>query len=206
MNNSKPMVFSEDLLSRLTKGEIVGDFPPFNGKKTNHVKAYNNELMKELKRIDGLLIEPDFTSYGSGFASYGEVKISKRDRSDTVFVKTGRWGEGVREDQTNGLVLYISTLAPYWFYGGSNWLAVWHKDAWRSGASAFMRPESMAVLEPKMWHADIAKITAVMHSFGYGLLLPESLAQPAPAGLHIPTILSDAPFHQVFDCFFYWED
>ncbi|GAA4022183.1 hypothetical protein GCM10022409_02360 [Hymenobacter glaciei] len=199
------MDFSEGLLRKLIQGEIVGNFSPFSTGKGRKVEAYIAALVDQLKKMEGSLVDVDFTSYGNGFASYGEVKISKLDKSDTVFVNTGRLGQGVREDHTDGLVLYISTLAPYWFYGGSSWLASGQNGQWKSGPAGFLRPSSMVKLDQGLWHGEVERIEAIMQSFRYTLLGPELLEQPAPNGLTIPTILADSPY-QVFDCFFYWED
>ena len=195
------MLFSEEFLRKLVESEVMGEFPPFNTGTIGQVEAYIGRIVARLQENRQLSIEADFTSYGSGFASYVNIKVSKQDQSDTQF---RRHGEKVIEE-TNGLLLYLSTLVPYWFYGGSRWTLSRHQGQVESSSGSFLEPNSFAHLSPELWYPDVKAIESVLKEFQYQLLDPEVLAQPAPTGLEIPTILADKPY-QIFDCFFYWED
>ncbi|MGI4760701.1 MAG: hypothetical protein ACRYF0_08350 [Janthinobacterium lividum] len=195
------MSFSDDYLRRIVDAEVVGDFPPFTLGSITKTENYIRKILARLVASPTLLIEEDFNSYGSGFASYIEVKVSKRDGSDRVTL--------AQSPRTiydyDGLVLYISRLTPYWFYGGSKWSKNYENGRCTGGAFTFLTPDSLTDINQALWQHDSQLIEALLQEFRYGLLTPTELRQPAPAGLAIPTILADKPY-SVFDCFFYWED
>jgi hypothetical protein len=147
------------------------------------------------------LVEADFTSYGSGFASYVELRISKQDRSDSI---TLAQNQRVTYE-TNGLMLYVSRLTPYWFYGGSKWAKTYEKGQLVGGGAMFLEPASQDVINQLVWQHDRQLIEAVLQEFHYSLLTSTELIQPAPTDIFIPTVLADKPYN-VFDCFFYWQD
>lgn len=103
------MPFSDDYLRSIVTGKVVGDFPPFTSESISKTDNYIRKVVARLSGIATLLVESDFSSYGSGFASYVEVRVSRKDQSDTVVITKN---QHVTYD-TNGLVLYISRLTPY---------------------------------------------------------------------------------------------
>ena len=111
------MPFSEEYLRRIVRDEVVGDFPPFTLGSIAKTENYIRKIIARLASISTISVEADFTSYGSGFASYVELRISKRDRSDSTTLAQNQ----LVSYDTNGLLLYVSRLTPYWFYGGSEW-------------------------------------------------------------------------------------
>ena len=195
------MSFSEDYLRRMVRGEVVGDFPPFTLGSITKTENYIRKLLARLEAIPTFLVEADFASYGSGFASYVEVKISQRDGSDSVTLAQGK---RVTQEY-DGLMLYISRLTPYWFYGGSKWSATYEGGRHLSGGSMFLTPDSPASITNARWQRDSQIVETVLQAFRYSLLTPTELRQPAPAGLVIPTVLADEPY-SLFNCFFYWQD
>ena len=195
------MPFSEAYLRSITTNKVVGDFPPFTSGSTSKTDNYIRKIVARLSDIATLLVEADFTSYGSGFASYVEVRISKKDRSNTVTLAKN---ERVTYD-TTGLLLYISRLTPYWFYGSSSWGNTYEKGRLTGGGSLFLEIDSQDNIDPVRWQPEQQRVEAVLQEFRYGLLTPEELRQPAPADILIPTVLADAPY-TMFDCFFYWQD
>ena len=195
------MSFSEDYLRRMVRAEVTGDFPPFTLGSITKVENYIRKLVARLATSPTLVVEADFNSYGSGFASYVEVRISKRDGSDRI---TRAQGQRITHDY-KGLVLYISRLTPYWFYGGSEWAKTYEEGRCTGSGFTFLTPESPASIDQTLWQHDRQLVEALVQEFRYSLLTPTELRQPAPADLAIATILADKPY-SVFDCFFYWED
>ncbi|MDQ2773115.1 MAG: hypothetical protein M3Y54_21735 [Bacteroidota bacterium] len=195
------MPFSEEYLRRIIHDKVVGDFPPFTLGSIVKIEAYIRKILGRLSSISSLLIEADFDSYGSGFASYVEIKIAKSDGSDSHTLAQSQRAT----HETNGLKLYISRLTPYWFYGGSTWAKTYDDGRLTGGWSMFLEPESQASINQSVWQHDRQLIEAVLGEFRYGLLTAEELIQPAPANIFIPTVLADRPY-KVFDCFFYWQD
>ncbi len=195
------MPFPEEYLRRIVNDEVVGNFPPFTLGSIAKIESYIRKILAHLSSISTLLIEADFDSYGSGFASYVEVKIAKKDGSDShTRAKTGR---AVHE--TAGLMLYISRLTPYWFYGGGNWTKNYEGGRLTGGSAMFLEPGSSTHINRAVWQHHGQLIEAVLQEFRYGLLTTDELLQPAPTDIRIRTVLADKPY-KVFDCFFYWED
>lgn len=195
------MPFSEDYLRRMVHAEVMGEFPPFMLGSITKTENYIHKLVARLAAIPALVIEADFDSCGSGFASYVEVKVSKRNGAGSIMRTQGRR----TTHEYDGLVLYISRLAPYWFYGGSKWTKTYEQDCYTGGSAMFLTSDSPDDINEALWQHDRQLVAAVLQEFRYCLLTPTELSQPAPADLAIPTILADKPY-RVFDCFFYWED
>ncbi|MDJ0365269.1 hypothetical protein QMK33_08895 [Hymenobacter sp. H14-R3] len=195
------MPFCEDYLRSIVANKVVGDFPPFTSGSITKTDNYIRKVLARLSSSATLLFEADFSSYGSGFASYVEVRVSKKDRSDTVTL--AKYQRVTYE--TTGLLLYISRLTPYWFYGGSDWGKTYEQGQLTGGGHRFLDSDSQDTINQALWQPDRQHVEAVLQEFRYGLLTPEELQQPAPAGIFVPTVLSDGPY-TVFDCFFYWQD
>lgn len=195
------MPFGEDYLRRLVRGEVTGDFPPFSLGSITKTENYIRKLVARLAAVSTLLVEADFDSYGSGFASYVEVRVSRRDGVGNTTRLQGRR----MTHEYDGLILYISRLTPYWFYGGSKWAKTYEEGRHVGGGSLFLASDSPNDINEALWQHGRQLVEAVAQKFRYSLLTPTELRQPAPAGLAIPTILADKPY-SVFDCFFYWED
>jgi len=195
------MPFSENYLRQLVGGAVMGDFGPFTLSSLDETERYLRQIVARLASLPALLVEADFSSYGSGFASYIEVRIARKDHSDTATAARGQHTTRT----TNGLMLYLSRLTPYWFYGGSEWSKTYDNGRSVSGSASFLNSESQAAINPAVWHLEAASVRAILQAFHYRLLTPAELRQPAPVEVVVPTILADKPY-QVFDCFFYWED
>ena len=195
------MPFSEEYLRRIVRDEVVGDFPPFTLGSIAKTENYIRKIIARLASISTILVDADFYSYGSGFASYVELRISKRDQSDsTTLAQNQRLTYN-----TKGLMLYVSRLTPYWFYGGSEWGKTYENGRETGGGSLFLGPTSQDTIDQVVWQHDTQLIEAVLQEFRYSLLTSTELTQPAPIDISIPTILADKPYN-VFDCFFYWQD
>jgi hypothetical protein len=200
---SYSMEYSEEYLRRLCNNEIVGDFPPFN--KTNSRKrkviSHIKTLVGRLKEDHHLLIDADFENYGSGYASYVYIKISKRDKSSVITTIQG----SNKTDRLKGLLIYVSKLSPHWYYGGMEWIDRYHNNTYTGGYNAFLRPDSIDGLDLTQWRDPLIKIQKIMTEFSYSLLDRQSLERSLWFDVIVPTILSESP-HTVFDCFFHWED
>ncbi|MDQ2793653.1 MAG: hypothetical protein M3Y12_06545 [Bacteroidota bacterium] len=195
------MPFSEAYLRRIVHNEVVGDFPPFTLGSIAKIENYIRKILARLSSISNLRVEAEFAHYGSGFASFVEVRIAK---------KAGAASNTLGQDQrvaveTNGLTLYISRLVPYWFYGGSTWSETHEDGSYTGGSSIWLQPESQSSINQSVWQLERKLIEAVLQEFRYGLLTVEELIQPAPTAISITTELADKPY-KVFDCFFYWQD
>jgi hypothetical protein len=193
--------FNEIYLRTLVKGDLQGDFGPFLNNETYEVEGYIQQMLGRLKDRIAIKIQADFTAYGSGFASYINVKITKKDRSDTTFTKEGK----LNVESKKSLLLYISLLSPYWYFGGANWSENYLNGKFQGGSMPFLRPEDNAKYDKTIWQDEIDFITQHFDEYRYRLLTQTELEPYLNFDIEIPTIVADKPY-QVFDCFFYWED
>jgi hypothetical protein len=193
--------FNETYLRKLVKGDLQGDFAPFLNNDVFEVEEYIKQMLGRLKDHNSIKIQADFGAYGSGFASYINVKITKKDRSDTIFTKVGK----LNVESKNSLLLYISLLSPYWYSGGANWSENYLDGKFQGGSMPFLRPEDNAKYDKTIWQDEIDFITQQFDEFRYRLLTQTELEPYLNFDIDIPTIVADKPY-QVFDCFFYWED
>ena len=202
------MTHSEDFLRQMCKKKVVGEFPPFSEKhifNKSHIKAteeYIKQIVGRVKDNHKIVVESDFNNLGSGFASYILVKISKRDKSATIISKKGN----VVIEETKGIVLYISKLSPYWYYGAGNWSVSHINGKWHSASEGFLRPESLESFNNDAWGQEMDIIKSIFEMYRYRLLTQEEVKQELWFEVEIPTLLSESLYYQVFDCFFFWED
>lgn len=195
------MMHQEDFLRDLCHSKVVGNFPPFNTGDINEVKTYIRKIIDKIKVNHQLIVEPDFNDYGSGFASYINVRVSKQDESDSQIIQN----KNESTKNTKGILLYVSVLTPYWFYGGSEWSITTKNGEFKSSFSGFLSPESINDIDKGLWAAPIRKIKEIFDLYHYTLLTREELEEPVLFDVDIQTVLADKPY-TVFDCFFYWED
>lgn len=195
------MIYTEEFLKDICKEKVVGDFYPFDTNNLDEVNSYIRKIVGRLRNISGIKVEADFDSYGSGFASYINVKISKKDRSDTKIIT-----EGLKKTEwIKGITIYICSLAPFWYFGGNEWTISFEKEKWIGGSGSFLRPESIDSYDKVFWEKEVEQIKHILGEFRYNLLTKQELEKELWFNVDIPTVLVDPPY-QVFDCFFYWED
>jgi hypothetical protein len=190
--------FTEEYLRNLAADKVQGDFAPFNKKDMGKVKRYIKGMLGRLSDNHRLVVEADYQSYGSGFASYINVKISKKDKSDTTIVKETKG----TYHQTDGLLLYISLLSPYWYFGKGYWYI---NEGTGGSGSNFLTPEGINDYNKALWEKDVERITLLFDEYRYRLLTEKEVEKPLWFHCPITTNLGDAPY-TVFDCFFHWED
>jgi hypothetical protein len=193
--------FKEIYLRNLIKGTLQADFEPFLNNDVFEVEAYIEQMLGRLKDNRNIKLQPDFQAYGSGFASYINVKITKRDKSDTIFSKEGNFNV----ESKKSLLLYISLLSPYWFFGGASWSENYLDGKYQGGSMPFLRPQDNAKYDKTIWQDEVNFITQNFDEFRYRLLTQTELEPYLNFEIDIPTIVADKPY-QIFDCFFYWED
>ena len=159
------------------------------------------KIVGRLGEIKSIQIESDFNHYGSGFSSYVHLYLSKRDGSDVEITQI----DDFRTKETNGLMMYLSRMAPYSVYAEGTWHETYNKDKWQSSSSHYIEPEDIGTLPGSDWITEVNEIKDVLKQYGVTLFTREELDKKLSFEINIPTILSDPPY-RVFDCFFYWQD
>ncbi len=193
--------FDEKYLRNLTNDEVQGDFTPFNKGDVQKVNRSIKGMLGRLKDKKNLIVEADFHAYGSGFASYINVKISKKNNSDSVIQKNGN----KTEVSTKGILLYICSLAPYWYFGGVKWYSSFLNDKSQSGTIPFLNPQDIRKYDTELWAHEIEYITRLFEEYRYTLLTEQEVEKPLWFDVDIKANMGDKPY-TVFDCFFHWED
>ena len=150
-------------------------------------------IVAELDALDGLRVHhAEFEHYGSGYASFVEVWLTRSDDSLVEQVAAGQ--------QVTGFGVLLGRLAPFAALQ-SNWQE-WTGQ--RSSASSMPGLEQVAVLPlPGFPEAELA--AAALQRHGYQLLGPQLLAEEMAAGADPDSNLSDGSL-RVFDAWFYWYD
>jgi hypothetical protein len=197
------MSFSEEFLRKLCEQKVCGDFEPFKSNNQDLTEGYIRKKVETLEGIKTLNVKADFDHFGSGYASFVEIRISKADKSDTETVYDE---DGVIE-HTNGLVICVCRLSPYWYYGGIYWGIKYVDGKIKASASSMPYIGSINNLKLDLWKDEVKTIEAIFERFNYTLLTFEQLDKELWFDVFIPTLLpsEDDPL-KVFDCFFYWED
>ncbi len=194
--------FDETYLRKLVADEVQGDFSPFNKNSIDKVRRYIKGMLGRLSDERSIIVEADYKSYGSGFASYIPVKISKKDKSD---ITTTPRAKGTSEEH-DGLLLYICLLAPYWYYGKGHWWNNYNSQyVSNSGGGSMLVPEDAHRYNAQLWDKHIGDITTLFDEYRYRLLREKEVSATLPFKVDITTNLGNPPY-TVFDCFFHWED
>ncbi len=193
--------FTEEYLRNLAADRVQGDFTPFNKNDIAKVKRYVKGMLGQLSDNKRINVVADFGSYGSGFASYINVKISKKDKSDTLTQQKANR----TEETTTGLLVYVSLLAPYWYFGGVEWFSSYKDKQHEGGSMPFLTPNDIKKYNPALWSVEIEQITRLFEEFRYTLLSQKEVEQPLDFKVNIKTNLGEEPY-TVFDCLFHWED
>ena len=150
-------------------------------------------IVEDLDALEHLRVfDAEFDEYGSGYASFVEVKLTRRD---------GSWvterGGGV---ETRGFGVLLNRLAP---------VAVLEGEAtqWRSetGGSGTLPDLGSAVRSPMPELPEADAVAEVLDRHGYRVVDPKVLTGPITPGLEPDTNLSEPPW-RVFDAWFYWFD
>jgi hypothetical protein len=195
MNN-----FSEQYLRDLVAEKVQGDFPPFKSGKYTTVVKYIKEIVGRLSDNKAWIVEADYENYQSGFSSFVPVKISKKDKSDSIIKKEN----GLIIEDKDALLIYFSKLSPYWYYSQGRWTD-FIRDGKNSPSTHFIRPDEQKKVNQILWANDIEKLTRQLEEYRYTLLDRKEVTKDLDFKIEIPTRIADRTY-QVFDCFFYWED
>jgi hypothetical protein len=200
-NKKMTNTFTEEYLRKAAADQVQGDFTPFNKNDIGKVKRYVKGMLGRLSDNKRINVAADFSAYGSGFASYINVKISKKDKSDTVIEKNGNR----TIEKKDAILVYISLLAPYWYFGKGDWWDNYTNGEFSGGSSNFLMPDSINQYNKPLWETEIEQITRLFEEFRYGLLTKKEVEQPLWFDVEIEANIGEKPY-MVFDCLFHCED
>jgi hypothetical protein len=196
MNN-----FTEDYLRNTAQDIPQGDFTPYNKKDVGKAKRYIKGMLGALSDKKSIIVLPDYNSYGSGFASYINVKISKKDKSDVTITKD----KNKTTEEHDGLLLYISLVAPYWVYGKSVWWDNYSDGSYIGGGGSFLESHRLSNSNAVLWQSEIDYITSLFDEYQIRLLTQQEANTQLDFDVEIKSNLAEKQL-TVFDCFYHWED
>ncbi|GAA3598066.1 hypothetical protein GCM10022419_096810 [Nonomuraea rosea] len=159
------------------------------------VEGFLRRVVADLGRMPALSVHhAEFRHYGSGYASYVEVFVTKRDGS--MRRSEGGW------THVEGLSLALCRLAPL--------AALFMPDVRSSGpggAGGRGMPALSLVTDtaPPGWEEECRQLGQVLVRHDIALLGSRVLGLPLEAGLLVETALGGPPY-RVFDAWFHWTD
>jgi hypothetical protein len=183
-------MFSVDELKKLINNECIGSFYPYI--EGNEVENYIKLIVADLNRSAQVMAEPDYSMYGSGYASYVDIFCYKRDGSSKVQKGGVSW--------IDGITVYICRLAPIACFGATQ--VTRHPSG---GSHEFLRPERLEVFPKGDWEGFANEIKTRLAKYNISIIDKNYATEPIPFETKIATILSDSQY-KIFDAFFYWED
>lgn len=191
------MKFSNDILKRIIDVRTVEEFYPYTGESFaeigNEVDYFIKQVVNQFKNSKVITIETEFDHYGSGFASYVDVFITKKDGSSIKEIDDITWIQGVS--------LYLCRLAPVAVFGKNEKT----KDKNGGGSFGFLREDNVGTTPEGNWEEIIDEVTNVLKQNQIQLLNRDLIMKPLEFEIEIHTILKDSNYN-IFDVLFYWED
>lgn len=104
-------MFSDTELLKVINNETIGTFFPYLNGTKNDIEGFIKSIVADLNRSSMIKAEADYSSYGSGYASYVDIFCSKKDGSSTTQRGGVYWIEGI--------AVYICRLAPVACFGAT---------------------------------------------------------------------------------------
>ena len=150
-------------------------------------------MVSDIDSSKVIKVEADFTSYGSGYASYVDVFCYKRDGSSMKVTEHGQ--------DISGIALYLCKLAP---------VAVWGENSKskhsKGGCYGFLSPETVESLPEGDWNEFMFILKDKLNKHRIEILKKRYVRQALDFDTKIPTLLNTNNAYKVFDALFYWED
>ena len=186
------MNLTSEIIRKSVTQQPFGSFEPFVSGDEKAVAAFYDRVVVALKKLPTIRLLRESDHHGSGYASYVSLFLypsdghTQQDFPDFV--------------QTDGLLLYVSRLAPVAVFALSSRTSNKNNGGCSSG---FIEAGNVGIL-PDDWSVFLGEIKACLQFYEIELLDRDPLLDPAPQNVTIPTVF-DGPYY-VFDTLFYWED
>ncbi|MEV4458125.1 hypothetical protein [Microbispora sp. NPDC049633] len=161
------------------------------------MEGYLRQVVADLNRVPGLVVEhAEFGHYGSGYASFVDVFLTRRDGSARRVDPDGYTTVG-------GLSVALCRLAPI-----ACILSPRERSHHPDGRGRLSLPYLDTVIEVPIpgWEEGGDQISQVLSRHGITLVGPRLLRRPALPHLKIDTNLGDGPHYSIFDVWFHWMD
>ncbi|GAA4387977.1 hypothetical protein GCM10023088_60770 [Actinomadura verrucosospora] len=137
----------------------------------------------------------EFDHYGSGYASYADVSVTKRDGS----TRRNEGGGQVSVECLNVLLCRLTPVA----------CVLRPANRWRgpgdNGSSVLPESDRAVTAPDRSWASEYRQIRDVLDRHGIALIGADLLIRPLPMGLAVETNLADSA-QTIFDAWFHWRD
>ncbi|MFI9552103.1 hypothetical protein [Nonomuraea endophytica] len=149
------------------------------------VEGFIRRVVADIGRLPHLKVHhAEFGNYGSGYASYVDVFVTRR--------RSGEAGPDIE-----GLSLALCRLAPF--------AALFMPGIRSSSFHELPRLSRVADGDVVGWEEECRELRHVLDRHGIALLDSRILSLPLDPRLRVETVLGDPPY-RVFDAWFHWID
>ncbi|GGO14455.1 hypothetical protein [Microbispora bryophytorum] len=189
-------LFDRDSQIRASRDELVGREGAWAG-GVRAAEGYLRRVVANLNRVPELVVEhAEFGHYGSGYASFVDVFLTRRNGSARRVDLDGH-------TTVQGLSVALCRLAPI-----ACVLSPDERSHHPDGHGYHSMPCLNAVTEMPIpgWEKGCEQIFQVLDRHRIALVGPRLLSRPALPHLRIDTNLDDGPPHSIFDVWFHWMD
>ena len=195
------LVFTEEQLKTLIKGEMIGELYPYNTNDKQAVLNYIKIIQAEIARIPNVHCEPDRLDFGSGYASYVEWSIYTDNEVEVSE------NHDLRTIEKEGLMVDISLLSPVILIGTgskSDTIRIETDEKIGGGKTFFSQVADLEI--PEKYAALKSIVERIFMKHHYTILQKEDVTPRLPFKAEIPTLLRDPHEYLIWDAIFYWED
>ncbi|WP_417763032.1 hypothetical protein [Shewanella sp.] len=193
------MTFDDTTLQAIIDCKPQGDFGPFAASDEEAAENYACQLRAAIAASNQFAVYQQADEYGSGYASFFDLFISKQPLQTAL-------ADGENRD-VDGISLYINRLAPIAVFGPQQ-VAV--KQSWPGtiqGWRGHVPVSQLNQLPSGDWREELATINYWLQQYGYTLLDPTTAQQP------LSFSAADVGYEwnlfgtaTVYDALFYWVD
>lgn len=193
-------MFTNEQLKRLIQGEVIGEIFPYNTTDEQSIFSYLKRIKAELEKSRKIRCEQEPLHFGSGYASYMRWFVYEK----STVIQT-QLGNGVVQEDKEGLIVQISMLAPVVLIGTGNKSDNYLEGKWLSGGGTFLAtPQELLI--PAHLNELYEGLQRLFMKYHYAVLRKEDVEKPLPFKANIATIFREPREYLIWDAIFYWED
>ncbi|GAF65441.1 putative isomerase [Bacillus sp. TS-2] len=212
------MIFTNDQLQKMIKGQPVGESYPYNQDDEGLIENFIKRIYYQLKKSRVFHYEADFEHFGSGYASFVCLFLTLKNGTSVMAKREyGAKQNTIIETDLEGICVYISRLAPVAVFNRGEY--GFRKVVDQSGKvlseqqtyNTWLLRNELNELPDKSWQWEWQQLKKQIEEYGILFLEEDYLKNSLSFLTEIPTILVDKHHHDLgqyrnFDAIFYWED
>ncbi|WPK13299.1 hypothetical protein R6U77_06390 [Lysinibacillus louembei] len=193
-------MFTNEQLKQLIQGEVIGEIFPYNTTDEQSIFSYLKRIKAELEKSRKIVCEQEPLHFGSGYASYMRWFVYEK----STVIQT-QLGNGVVQEDKEGLIVQISMLAPVVLIGTGNKSDNYLEGKWLSSGGTFLATPQELLIPPHL-NELYEGLQRLFMKYNYTILHKEDVEKPLPFKANIATIFREPREYLIWDAIFYWED